>query len=78
MEAVLDAAAPDDPLPPVPVVRDDRPKNPKFIEFHERADMPAAPLRTTPLGFKAIDLDELEKGLKAVEAAIKHAHVEKI
>lgn len=77
MEAVLDAVVADDPLPPVPVVRNDRRKNPKYIEFHERADMPVEPLRTTPLGFKAIELDELEEGLKAVEAAIKHTRVDK-
>ncbi|MCA3264964.1 MAG: tyrosine-type recombinase/integrase [Azospirillum sp.] len=73
MELVLDAAAPDDPLPPVPLARDAaaRPKNPQYIEFHERADMPVEPLRTTPLGFKTIDLEELDAGLQAVEAALK-------
>ena len=71
MEAVLDAAAPDDPLPPVPLVRDVRPRSPKFIEFHERADMPVEPLRTTPLNFRAIDLDELEDAMREAEAAGK-------
>ncbi len=75
MEAVLDAAAPDDPLPPVPLARDaiTRPKDPKYIEFHERADMPVTPLRTTPLGFKAIDLDDLDAAVRETEAASKRA-----
>lgn len=71
MEAVLDAVVADDPLPPIPLARDERPKNPKYIEFHERADMPVAPLRTTPLGFKAIELDDLEDAMREAEAAGK-------
>lgn len=75
MEAVLDAAAPDDPLPPVPLARDAaaRPKDPRYIEFHERADMPVEPLRATPLGLKTIQLDELESAMREAEVAGKRA-----
>lgn len=72
MEAVLDAVAPDDPLPPVPMVRDRVPRV-EFIDFDERATMPTKPIVAKRLEFAPVDLNALDEAMRETDAASKRA-----
>ncbi len=72
MEMVLDAVAPDDPLPPVPMVRDRAPRV-EFIDFDERATMSTRPIVARRLEFAPVDLDALDAAMRETDAASKRA-----